>query len=108
MTTRPDQTEPAIAILEREVKRFVEEGPTAEELNRAQGYLVSAFVGRFDSLPATAVELVNEVAAGLGTDYPERYVEQVIALRPDDLKRAAQRMFGGGLVIHTLAPASAP
>jgi zinc protease len=107
LTTRPDQTEAAIAALERELKRLAEEGPTADELGRVQGDLVDSFLGRFDSLPGVAVELVNEFAAGLATDYPEKYVEQVASLTADDVKRAAQRMFAGGLVIFTVGPPQA-
>jgi zinc protease len=106
MNTRPDQTNAAIAAVERELKRFAEEGPTVEEVARAQEYLVTSFVSRFDSRAGAAVELVNELSAGFGTDYSDRYVGQVLSLTRADVKRAAERMFGSGLVVYTVAPAT--
>jgi zinc protease len=108
MNTQPDQANAAIATLERELKRFADEGPTPAELVRAQNYLVDAFIARFESPPSVAVELVNEVAAGLGTDFAERYVAQLLSLKADDVKRAAAKMFAPGLVIFTMAPAATP
>ena len=60
-TTSPDKADAAIALIGRELKRFADEGPTPEELARAQTYLVTGFLGRFDSVPSVAIELVNEI-----------------------------------------------
>jgi zinc protease len=106
MTTRPDQADAAIAALQGELTRFAQEGPTVEELARGQEYLITGFLGRFDTVVAVAVELVDEFAAGLGTDHPDRYIGDLLRLTPKDVKRAAERMFGSGLVIYTVGPAA--
>lgn len=107
-TVRPADADAVIALIDQEAKRFAAEGPTTDELTRSQAYLINAHVAHFDSSPAVATELTKELSANLGADYPERYVELVLRLTTADVRRVAERMFGGGLLIFTLGPAATP
>jgi zinc protease len=107
-SVRPADADAAIAILDQEARRLANEGPTADEVARAQGYLVNTLLAHFDSDAGAATELVSAFAAGLGADYADHYVDAVVAMTPDDVKRAAQRMFAGGMVMFTTAPATTP
>ncbi len=104
VTTTPDKADAAIAAIADEAKRFVAEGPTEDELNHARAFLVGAYLTHFQGAAPAAVELLNEMAAGFGTDYPDRFVGLAGSLTANDVQRAAARMFGGGMLVYTMGP----
>ena len=90
--TRPDQAREAVELLRRELRRFVIEGPTEQELAEAKTALVNGFTLRLDSNR----KLLDNVAAlawnDLPLDYLDRWTEQVSAIEREQVARAMARV----------------
>jgi zinc protease len=97
--TRADRTGDAIAIIQAEVKRMAEDGPTAEELAKAKSYLKSAYVLGLDTSSKIAAQLVQIQTDNLGIDYIQRRGALIDAVTIEDAKRVARRIYGPGLLV---------
>ena len=96
---RAEKTGDAIAIIEQEVKRMADEGPTADELTGAKSYLKGAYPLSLDTSSKIASQLVFIQNDNLGIDYIQRRDSMIDAVTIEDAKRAAKRLFGSGLLI---------
>jgi len=97
--TRADRTADALAIVEAETKRMAESGPTAEELTAAKSYLKGAYALSLDTSPKIAAQLTQIQLDNLGIDYIERRGAMIDAVGIADAKRAAMRLYGGGMLV---------
>ena len=110
--TRGDRAAETLAIIEREIRRMAEEGPTQEELDKAKAYLKGAYALSFDSSTKIAGQLVQIQIDDLGIDYVERRGGLIDAVTLADARRVAKRLLDGGLLItmvgrsQTVAPKS--
>jgi zinc protease len=96
--TRADRADETVGLIDKEVHRLAEDGPTADELAKAKAYLDSAFVLNLDTSSKVAGLLVQLQLDGLGTDYIERRPQMIAAVTLDDTRRIAKRMLDGGLL----------
>jgi len=96
---RADRTGDALAIIEQEVKRMGEEGPTAEELAKAKSYLKGSYVLGLDSSTKIAAQLLQIQIDNLGMDYITRRDALIDAVTLDDVKRVARRLYTSGLLV---------
>jgi zinc protease len=96
--TRADRTDETVGLIDKEVHRLAESGPTAEELTKAKAYLDSAFVLNLDTSSKVASLLVQLQIDHLGTDYIERRPQMIAAVTLDDTRRVAKRMLDSGLL----------
>ena len=94
----------AIQIMLDEIRRFGAEGPTEEELASTKDYLIGNFALRFDSSQKIARNLLSFQLDGLGIDYIERRNELIRAVTLADIKRVAERLWGGPLTVVTVGP----
>jgi zinc protease len=97
--TRADRTADALAIVESETKRMAEGGPTATELAAAKAYLKGAYALSLDSSAKIAAQLTQIQLDNLGIDYIQRRSALIDAVTIDDAKRAAKRLYGGGMLV---------
>jgi zinc protease len=97
--TRADATGQTIEIIEREIGRLAEEGPTEDELGKAKTYLKGAFALGLDTSNRIASQLVQMQTDNLGIDYIERRAGLIDAVTLADAKRVAKRLLAGGLLI---------
>jgi zinc protease len=97
--TRADRTGDAVAIIAAEAKRMADEGPTADELAKAKSYLKGSYALTLDTSSKIAAQLVQIQTDNLGIDYIQRRGAMIDAVTMDDAKRAAKRLFGGGLLV---------
>jgi zinc protease len=97
--TRADRTNDALQVIEREVKRMAEQGPTAEEMAAAKSYLKGAYALTLDSSTKIAAQLTEIQLDNLGIDYIQRRGGMIDAVTIDDAKRVAKRLYGGGLLV---------
>ncbi|HEX5211228.1 MAG TPA: pitrilysin family protein [Pseudolabrys sp.] len=97
--TRADRTADALAIVESETKRMAESGPTAAELIAAKAYLKGAYALSLDSSGKIAAQLTQIQLDNLGIDYIQRRSALIDAVTIDDAKRAAKRLYGGGMLV---------
>src|SRR5262249_32202930 len=70
--TRADATGQTIEIIEREIRRLAEEGPTEAEFAKARTYLKGSFALGLDTSSRIASQLVQMQLDNLGIDYIER------------------------------------
>jgi zinc protease len=97
--SRADRTADALTIIEHEVQRMREEGPSADELAKAKSFLNGSFALSFDTSSKIIERLVQMQIDGLGPDYVERRRMLIEAVTLDDARRAAKRMFDGGMLV---------
>lgn len=102
--TRADRANETIDVIESEVRRIAQEGPTADELAKAKSYVKGSYALAFDTSPKIANQLVQIQLDKLGIDYIDRRIAMIDAVTLDDAKRVAQRLFGGGLLVTDAGP----
>jgi len=91
------------------VKRMAEDGPTQKELDEAKSYLKGSQMLQLDSSAKLASALLQYQLDKLPIDYIEKRNAIVDAVTLDDAKKAAQKLWGQGLltVIVGRAPQAA-
>ena len=94
-STRGDQADKVVDLIEAEIKRFATDGPTAEELAHAKSYFVGSYPLHFSTSARTAGQLLAIELDNLGIDYVDRRNGLVEAVTIDDVRRVAKRLFGG-------------
>jgi zinc protease len=97
--TRADATGQTIEIIEREIRRLAEEGPTEEEFIKAKTYLKGSFALGLDSSHRIASQLVQMQLDDLGIDYIERRSSLIDAVTLADAQRVAKRLCSSGLLV---------
>jgi zinc protease len=97
--TRADRAGETVDLIEKEIRHFAEDGPTAGELVEAKRYLNSAFVLNLDSSTKIAALLVQLELDGFGTDYFSRRTAMIEAVTLDDARRVAKRLLDKGLLV---------
>ena len=97
--TRADRAGDTIDLIEKEIRRFADGGPTAGELTEAKKNLNSAFALNLDSSTKIAALLVQLQLDGLDTDYFTRRSTMIEAVTLDDARRVAKRLLDKGLLV---------
>ncbi len=78
---------------------MAESGPTEEELAAAKSYLKAPMRCRSTRPPRSRAQLTQIQLDGLGIDYMQRRSALIDSVTLDDAKRAAKRLFGGGMLV---------
>ncbi len=97
--TRADRAEETLDIIQKEIHRLAETGPTADELAKAKAYLNGSFALNLDTSSKIAGLLVQLQLDDLGIDYFTRRPEMISAVTLDDARRVAKRLLDGGLLV---------
>jgi zinc protease len=97
--TRGDRAGQTLDVVEQEIRRLAETGPSAEELARAKSYLKGGYALRFDTSSKIASQLVQIQMDDLGIDYIKIRNSRVEAVTLADVKRVARRLLDGGLLV---------
>jgi zinc protease len=97
--TRAARTGETLDLIEKEIHRLAESGPTAEELAKAKAYLNSSFVLNLDTSSKIASFLVQMQLDDLGIDYFARRPALIDAVTLGDAQRVAKRLLDGGLLV---------
>ena len=98
-STHAEAAGETIGIIESEIHRMAESGPTEKELAEAKSFLRNSFVLGLDTSSKIASLLVQMQLANLGMDYIERRSALIDAVTLDDARRVAKRLLGPGLLI---------
>jgi zinc protease len=96
--TRADRAGETVEAVTREVRRIAENGPTEEELDEAKSYLKGSRMLSLDTSAKLAGALLQYQLDQLPIDYIERRNALVDAVTIEDAKKAAQRLWGQGLL----------
>ncbi len=107
--TRADRAGETVDAIEKEIRRMAEDGPTQKELDEAKSYLKGSQMLALDTSSKLAQALLQYQLDELPIDYIEKRNALVDAVTLDDAKKAAQRLWGQGLltVIVGRAPQAA-
>jgi zinc protease len=97
--TRADRSGETLDLIEKEIHRLAESGPTADELAKAKAYLNGSFALNLDTSSKIAGLLVQLQLDDLGTDYFSRRPQMIDAVTLDDARRVAKRLLDGGLLV---------
>jgi zinc protease len=97
--TRADRAGETLDLIDKEIRRLAENGPTEEELAKAKAYLNGSFALTLDTSSKIAALLVQLQLDGLGIDYFTRRPEMINAVTLDDARRVAKRLLDGGLLV---------
>jgi zinc protease len=107
--TRADRAGETVDAIEKEIRGIAEDGPTQQELDEAKSYLKGSQMLALDTSSKLASALLQYQLDRLPIDYIEKRNAIVDAVTLDDAKKAAQRLWGQGLltVIVGRAPQAA-
>lgn len=97
--TRADRTAETLQVIESEIKRMADSGPTVEELAKAKAYLKGAYALNLDTSNKIASALLQIQLDGLGIDYMDRRGALLDAVTLEDTKRVAQKLLNSGMLI---------
>lgn len=99
VSTRNDRAAQSLELIEAEIRRLAEEGPTEEELEKAKSYQIGSYALRFDTSSSIANQLVRIQLDDLGIDYIDRRNDLVRAVTMEDVRRVASRFLEGDLLV---------
>ncbi len=97
--TRGDRTADALKVIEGEIKRMAESGPTADELGAAKDYIKGSYALSLDTSSKIAAQLTQIQIDNLGIDYIQRRSAIIDGVTIADAKRVAKRLYSGGLLV---------
>jgi len=97
--TRADRAGETLAVIDKEIHRLAEDGPTADELAKAKAYLNGSFVLNLDTSSKIAALLVQLQLDGLGIDYFTRRPEMINGVTLEDARRVAKRLLDSGMLV---------
>jgi zinc protease len=96
--TRADRTAETLKVIDSEIQRMAETGPTQDELDKAKSYLKGAYALNLDTSNKIAGALLQIQLDDLGIDYMDRRSALIDAVTLEDTKRMAQRLLKGGML----------
>ena len=97
--TRSAVTGQAIDIIELEIHRLAETGPTEQEVADAKSYLEGSYALGLDTSAKVAGQLVQIQLDKLGIDYIDRRASLIEAVTLADTQRVAKRLLDAGLLV---------
>jgi zinc protease len=97
--TRSDRANQALAVMEAEIRKLAETGPTEEELAKAKSFLTGSYALRFDTSTKIAEQLVQIQLDDLGIDYIDKRNGLVEAVTMADVKRVAKRLLDASMLV---------
>ena len=108
--TRADKADETVGLIQEEIQRLAQNGPTLDELERAKSFIQGSYPLNFDTSTKIAAQLVQLQVDDLGIDYWERRNGLIDAVTLEDVKRVASRLLNGGVlftVVGRTQPAAA-
>ncbi len=97
--TRHDRADQALEVMQSEIRKMAETGPTEDELAKAKSYLTGSYALRFDTSTKIAEQLVAIQLEDLGIDYIDKRNGLVNAVTMDDVKRVARRLLDAKMLV---------
>jgi zinc protease len=101
-STKNERVAESLEVIHAEALDLAENGPTAEEIDKAKKYLIGSYPLRFDSSGKIAGELMSLRMEDLGVDYVAKRGRMIAAVTKADAKRVARRLFGDGKLVVTV------
>jgi len=102
VATKNEAVAQSLDVIESELRRLAEEGPSPDELANAKSYLTGAYALRFESSSSIANQLLWIRIEDLGIDYVDKRNEMIAKVSLDDIKRVAKRLIEADRLITTI------
>jgi zinc protease len=80
-----------LATVMEELRKFIHEGPTAQETEDARQYLLDSFVNTWETTEDLAAYMLEVRRYDLGADYPAQFFRAVSKVTPAAVKQAAAK-----------------
>ena len=96
--TRADRATQTLDLINNEIKRMADSGPTQQELDEAKSYLKGSQMLALDTSSKLASAMLQYQLDGLGVDYIEKRNSVVDAVTLDQTREAAKRLLSNGLL----------
>jgi zinc protease len=103
--TRSDRASQALEVMQTEIRKMAETGPTEDELAKAKSYLTGSYALRFDTSAKIAEQLVGIQLEDLGIDYIDKRNDLVNAVTLSDVKRVAKRLLDASMLVTVVGRA---
>ena len=97
--TKNERVPECLEVIRSEIRRLHADGPSDDELAKGKDYLTGSYALGFDTSTKIAHQLVQIAFEKLGIDYIRRRNELVAAVTQADIRRAADRVFGGEMLV---------
>jgi zinc protease len=97
--THGDRTGETLDVIENEMKRLADSGPTEDEIAKAKSFLKGSYALGLDTSSKIAGQLVQIQLDDLGIDYMDKRGSLIDAVTLDDTKRMARRLLNGGMLV---------
>ena len=81
----------ALATVREELAKLLKDGPTAQEVADARGYLLDSFVGSWETSDDLAAYLLEVKRYDLGSDYAAQVHRAVSKVTPAEVTRVARK-----------------
>jgi zinc protease len=102
-STKNERAAESMEVIQDEIKKLAENGPSEEELDKAKKYLIGSYALRFDTSTKIAGQLVHLQTDGYGVEYLDERNKLIDAVTMEDAKRAAKRVFDKGELLVVVA-----
>ncbi len=102
-STKNERAAESIGVIEDEIRQMAADGITAEELSKAQKYLIGSYALRFDTSRKIAGQLVGLQLDGYDVHRLDERNALIAAVTMEDASRAAKRLLGDGSLLVTVA-----
>ncbi|GAC1335829.1 MAG: pitrilysin family protein [Beijerinckiaceae bacterium] len=98
-STKNERAAESLAVIENEIRRLADEGPSAEELDKAKKYLTGSYALSFDTSTKIAAQLVHIQQQGFDVSYLDERNRLVEAVTLAEAKRVGERLLGDGSLL---------
>jgi zinc protease len=97
--TRSDRAVQTLEVMQAEIHKLAESGPTEEEVVKAKSFLTGSYALRFDTSVKIAEQLVQIQLEDLGIDYIDKRNSLIEAVTLSDVKRVAKRLLDRTMLV---------
>jgi zinc protease len=101
--TKNERAGETLHVIEEQFRLLANEGPTADELDKAKKFLIGSYALRFDTSTKIASQLVNLQLDGFEPSYLDERNKKIDAVTLDDAKRAGKQLLGDGKLLVAVA-----
>ena len=102
-STKNERALESLHVIEEEIAKMANEGPTEEELIQAKKYLTGSYALRFDTSSKIASQLVHLQMDNFTPDYLDERNRMIEAVDIDQARRVSRRLFAGQNLLVTMA-----
>jgi zinc protease len=102
-STKNERAFESLEVIEAQIADLAQQGPSAEELEKAKKYLIGSYDLRFDSSTKIANQLVGLQIEGFAKTYLDERNSEIAAVSVEQAVRVAKRLFAGNRLIVAIA-----